>query len=108
MRARVQKLVERAQRTLPARVLTAYGESQASNYALALAFAGFMSMFPMILGALAIIGFAIRDPATEVRFQLFVINVFPTSQQEQITREAHAGQLIAAHLPPRPFGILSC
>jgi membrane protein len=86
LRARVNKLVERAQRTLPVRVLTAYGESRASNYALALAFAGFVSMFPMILGALAIIGLAIRDPATEVRFQTFVINVFPASAQPELQR----------------------
>jgi membrane protein len=84
LRARFQRLLERAQGTLPARVLAAYGESQASNYALALAFAGFMSMFPIILGALAIIGFAVRDPATEVRFQLLLINVFPASAQPEL------------------------
>jgi membrane protein len=43
-----------------------------------------MSMFPMILGALAIIGLAIRDPETEVRFQLLVINVFPASAQAEL------------------------
>ena len=69
---------------MPVRVLTAYGESQASSYALALAFAGFMSMFPIILGALAIIGLAIRDPATEVKFQLLVINVFPATAQPEL------------------------
>lgn len=77
-------MLERAQGTLPARVLGAYGESQASNFALALAFAGFMSMFPMILGALAIIGFAVRDPATEMRVQLLIINVFPVSAQPEL------------------------
>ncbi|HET7421825.1 MAG TPA: YihY/virulence factor BrkB family protein [Candidatus Dormibacteraeota bacterium] len=77
-------MVERAQGTLPARVLAAYGQSQASNFALALAFAGFMSMFPMILGALAIIGFAVHDPATEVRVQLLIINVFPASAQAEL------------------------
>ena len=41
-------------------------------------------MFPLILGALALIGLAIRDPATEVRFQLFVINVFPASAQPEL------------------------
>jgi len=86
LKARVQALAERAQKTLPARVLTAYGESQASNYALALAFAGFMSMFPMILGALAIIGLAIRDPATNMHFQILVIQVFPTSAQPELQK----------------------
>ena len=81
---RARRLIQAAQGTLPARVLVAYGESRAGNYALALAFAGFMSMFPIILGALAIIGFAIRDPATEVRFQVLVINVFPASAQPEL------------------------
>jgi membrane protein len=76
--------MQRAQGTLFARVLTAYGESQAGNYALALAFAGFMSMFPIILGALAIIGLAIQDSATEARLQLLVINVFPASAQPEL------------------------
>ena len=79
-------LVERAQKTLPARVLTAYGESQASNYALALAFAGFMSMFPLILGALAIIGLVIRDPGTEFHLQVLVIQLFPASAQPELQK----------------------
>ena len=56
--------------------LTAFGGSKASKYALALAFAGFMSMFPLILGALSIIGLAIRDPSTEGRFRMLVLQVF--------------------------------
>ena len=67
-------------------MLTAYGESQASNYALALAFAGFMSMFPMILGALAIIGLAIHDPATDSRFQLLILQTFPSSAYDELHR----------------------
>ena len=86
MRARVWALVERAQKTLPARVLVAYGESQAGNYALALAFAGFMSMFPMILGALSLIGLAIRDPATEVHFQSVVVQAFPSTAQPELLK----------------------
>src|SRR5207247_2643066 len=79
LRARIQSLIERARKTLPARVLTAYGESQASNFALALAFAGFMSMFPIILGALSLIGLAIRDPQTQANFQSLILQVFPAS-----------------------------
>ena len=82
----MQALVGRAQKTLPARILTAYGESQASNYALALAFAGFMSMFPMILGALSIIGLAIRDPATEAHFQSLVVQAFPYTAQAEVLK----------------------
>jgi membrane protein len=86
MKAWVQSVVKRAHGTLPARVLAAYGDSQASNYALALAFAGFMAMFPMILGALSIIGLAIRDPRTEAHFQLLVLQVFPGSAQPELQR----------------------
>src|SRR5256886_1226431 len=86
LRDRVQRLVARAQGTLLARVVSAYGESRASSYALALAFAGFMAMFPMILGALAIIGLAIRDPATEAHFQSLVLQVFPGSAQPELQK----------------------
>jgi membrane protein len=89
MNERVQRMIARAQATMPARVLTAYGESQASNFALALAFAGFMSMFPMIAGALAIIGLAVRDPTTELHFQMLIIHVFPPSAQEEVEMALH-------------------
>ena len=70
-------------------MLAAYGESQASNFALALAFAGFMSMFPMILGALSIIGLAIRDPATEVKVQSLVLQLFPLDAQSELQSALH-------------------
>jgi len=89
VKARIQRLVQRAQATLPARVLIAYGESQASNYALALAFAGFMAMFPMMLGALSILGLAIRDPATEAHIQSLVLQVFPASAQPELEKALH-------------------
>lgn len=86
LRAGVGGVAERIQKTVLARVLTAYGESQASNLALALAFAGFMSMFPMIVGALAITGLAIRDPATGYHVQSFVLQVFPSSAHSELLK----------------------
>jgi membrane protein len=83
---RIRALVRGAQKTLPARVLIAYGESQASNFALALAFAGFMSMFPIILGALSLIGLAIRDPQTQVHFQSLLLQAFPASAQPELQK----------------------
>jgi membrane protein len=88
-RARATKAIGRAQNTLPVRVLIAYGESRASCYALALAFAGFMAMFPLIAGALALIGLAIRDPGTEARFQLVLIQMFPNSAQTELFQALH-------------------
>ncbi|HSS60222.1 MAG TPA: YihY/virulence factor BrkB family protein [Candidatus Limnocylindrales bacterium] len=89
MRERAQALVDRAQRTLPARVLAAYGGSQAGNYALALAFAGFMSMFPIIVGALAVIGLAIRDPSTGAHVQSLVLQIFPATAQPELQNALH-------------------
>jgi len=80
----MRRLVQRAKGSLPFRVITAYGESQASNYAAALAFAAFLAMFPMILGALSMIGLAIRDPVTEARFQSFILQMFPGDAQPEL------------------------
>src|SRR5947207_3506178 len=64
----------------------AYGESQASNFALALAFASFMSMFPIMLGTLSLIGLAIRDPQTYAHFQSLVLQVCPASAQSELQK----------------------
>jgi membrane protein len=74
---------------LPIRVLAAYGQSQASNYASALAFACMLAMFPLILGVLSLIGFAIRDPALEARAQALIIQVFPSTAQPQLLDAIH-------------------
>jgi membrane protein len=87
---RLRLLFDRIKKTLPFRVVTAYGESQASNYAAALAFAAFLAMFPMILGALSIIGLAIRDPATEIRFQNLIVQVFPGDAQPELQKAIHS------------------
>ena len=85
----VRHLADRAQKTLLIQVVTAYGESKASNYAAALAFAAFLSMFPMILGALSVIGLAIRDPATEARFQSLILQLFPGNAQPELQSAIH-------------------
>ncbi len=86
MRERLQRLVAWVLATPPARLLVAYGESQSGNYANALAFAGFMAMFPMILGALSIVGLAIRDPQAEGNFQTLILQLFPGSAQPELQK----------------------
>ena len=49
-------MFSRARSWLPVLILSAYGSSQAGYYAAALAFAGFLAMFPMMLGVVAIVG----------------------------------------------------
>jgi len=41
-------------------------------------------MFPMILGALSIVGLLIRDPATEARFLHLIVQMFPNTAQQQL------------------------
>lgn len=41
-------------------------------------------MFPMMLGVLSVIGLAIRDPATEVRFQNLILQIFPGKAQPEL------------------------
>lgn len=102
MPARISGLWERAQQTTPFRVINAFGESRASSYALALAFAGFVSMFPMILGALSLVGLAVRDPDTEARFQNLIIQAFPSTAQPELEKALHGVKQSAGWL-----GILS-
>lgn len=64
----------------------AFGASQAGNYAAALAFNAMLSMFPLILGVLSIIGLSIRDPATELRFQALILQSFPGSASPELQR----------------------
>jgi membrane protein len=77
-------LIASARGSVVFRVISAFGASQAGNYASALAFAGFIAMFPMILGALSILGLAIRDPGTEARFQSLILQTFPGNAQPEL------------------------
>lgn len=85
-------------------MLAAFGASQASNYASALAFNALLAMFPLILGVLAIIGLAVRDPATETKMQALIVQSFPTSgaQQEALLSALHSVKQSAGW-----FGIVS-
>jgi membrane protein len=90
--------MKRLKESYPARLLTAYGQSQAGNYAAGLAFNAFMSMFPLILGLLSILGLIIRDPHTQRRFQGSVLGFFPSDahgalQQTLTGVRQHAGIL---------------
>jgi uncharacterized BrkB/YihY/UPF0761 family membrane protein len=51
-------MIRRIKSWMPVRVLAAYGESQASNYASALAFSCMLAMFPLMLGILSLVGSA--------------------------------------------------
>jgi len=66
-------------------VVKAYGESKASNYAMGMALAGFLAMFPLILGILAIIGIAVSDPGLQSKAYDSVASVFPSDAHTEIS-----------------------
>lgn len=82
-------MIRRIRGWLPFRVLAAYGASQSSNYASALAFSCMLAMFPLMLGILSLIGLAIRDPGTEAKAQNFIIQMFPGNAQPQLLDALH-------------------
>jgi membrane protein len=91
-------LIERLKRSLPGRLVTAYGESKAANYASGLAFNAFLSMFPLILGLLTIVGLLIHNPGLEQKLTGAIIGIFPPDAHDQLKQafqgiKNHAGVL---------------
>ncbi len=54
-----------------------YGSTQSGNNAAGLAFNAFMAMFPMILGALSIIGLVVGNPGIRSQAQSLILRTFP-------------------------------
>jgi len=91
-------MIARARRSTPAKVVAAYGGSQASNFAAGLAFNAFMAMFPLILGLLSLLGVVVRDPNMQARVQDAITSIFPS--------DAHAEMLRALQGVKHSAGIL--
>jgi len=80
----MKRLLERLRSSWPGRFAKAYGDSRAGGYAAALAFNAFMSMFPLILGLLSVVGLIVHDRATEARLEQVVVGVFPSDAHSQL------------------------
>jgi membrane protein len=91
VKARLQAWAEEVQSWLPVRVLMAFGESQAGNYASAVAFNALLSMFPLIVGVLAIIGLGVRDPATLAKVQTVILQAFPNPAVQHELQQTLSG-----------------
>lgn len=74
----MRSLLDRLRNSYPARLLQAYGTTQGGNYAGSIALSMFMSMFPLMLGVLAIVGIVIRDPATQRHVTAGLLGFFPS------------------------------
>lgn len=84
MPAFAASLIRRAGRSYPGRLLQAFLASQAGNYAGALAYNAFMSMFPLIVGLLAIVGLITHDPTTRAEFINGALAYFPSDSHEAL------------------------
>lgn len=80
----MKQFLERLRSSWPGRFAKAYGDSKAGGYAAALAFNGFMSMFPLILGLLSVVGLVVHDQAAELRLANVVVGVFPPDAHNQM------------------------
>jgi membrane protein len=69
----------------PGRLIGAFGSSQAGNYASGLAFNAFLSMFPLILGLLAILGFVTQSPDTRKNVLNAILGFFPQDAHAELT-----------------------
>jgi len=67
------------------RLIGAFGSSQAGNYASGLAFNAFLSMFPLILGLLAILGFVTQSPGTRSTVLTAILGFFPQDAHAELT-----------------------
>lgn len=85
----------------PVRLAQAYGRAHAGNYAAAVAFTMFMSMFPLILGLLAILGLVISDAGNRAALEGPILGFFPAD-----SRGALHGTLDGVQQHPGIFGIV--
>jgi membrane protein len=77
--------IARVARSYPGRLLQAFLASGAGNYSGALAYNAFMSMFPLIVGLLAIIGLITHDASTRQEFVHGALTYFPSDSRQSLT-----------------------
>lgn len=83
----LKRLISWALRTYPGRLIQAYAGSQAGNYASGVAFTAFISMFPLLLGVVSIIGLATGgSQAAEQHFIDGTSTFFPGDSHDALTR----------------------
>ena len=78
-------LVQVLKEWFPVRLAKAYGEAKAAQYAAALAFQSFMSMFPLLLGVLALVGLVVRDPNNQEQVRNMIVGAFPEDARASLT-----------------------
>ncbi len=82
MKRRISAVATWAGHTYPGRLIAAFGASHAGNYASGMAFTAFVSMFPLILGLLAILGYVIHSPSATKSALAAIVGFFPNDGGE--------------------------
>ncbi|MFZ2033957.1 MAG: YihY/virulence factor BrkB family protein, partial [Candidatus Dormiibacterota bacterium] len=85
MKRRISAVATWVGQTYPGRLIAAFGASHAGNYASGMAFTAFVSMFPLILGLLAILGYATGSPSAMESARAAIIGFFPPDAHTQLT-----------------------
>ncbi|PZR87053.1 MAG: hypothetical protein DLM67_22845 [Candidatus Nephthysia bennettiae] len=94
----MKALLGRLKNSFPGRLAKAYGESKAGNYAAGLAFNAFMTMFPLMLGLLAILGLVINNSHVRDQAMSTLLGIFPADAGKELSAalkgvQQHSGLL---------------
>ena len=84
MKRRIAAVATWIGHTYPGRLIAAFGASHAGNYASGMAFTAFVSMFPLILGLLAILGYATRSPSATQSATNAIVGFFPGDAHSEL------------------------
>src|SRR5579884_1580125 len=96
------KWLKTVQRWRAFQTVRAYGGLQASNYAGSVALSGFLAMFPLILGMLAVVGALVNNAAFRNKIYNGIVSVFPADAHAQVV-----AALNGVHHAAGLFAILS-
>jgi membrane protein len=84
LRAWAQRQVDRARATLPGRLLQRYLDGNLTAWAAAVAYFAILSLFPLLLSLLTIVGLVLRDPARLAAVASGLVQLFPSEASEPL------------------------
>jgi membrane protein len=84
VKRRIASIATWAGHTYPGRLIAEFGSTQAGNYASGLAFNAFLSMFPLILGLLAILGLVTQSASAQHSVLAAILGFFPKTAAPEL------------------------
>ena len=106
---RVRPAVARAQHSFLVRLWQTFSNSHAGNFAAGLAFNAFMSMFPLLLGVLSLVGMTVGSGPRRAQFEGKLLSFFPSDAHQALVAtlngvHEHAGLLGIASIAGMLWG----